>query len=137
MGTRCLVLEELTKEFGGLMAVDHLNLEIGAGERHGIIGPNGAGKTTLFNLICGEFPPSDGAVTFFGQDVTRLPTHKRIALGMSRTFQINNLFPKLSVRQNVLLAAQGLERTKFVMYRPLSSYCIYFSFWKQNRVISE
>ena len=122
MGTRCLVLEELTKEFGGLMAVDHLNLEIGAGERHGIIGPNGAGKTTLFNLICGELPPSDGAVTFFGQDVTRIPTHKRIALGMSRTFQINNLFPKLSVRQNVLLAAQGLERTKFVMYRPISSY---------------
>ena len=122
MGTRCLVLEELTKEFGGLIAVDHLNLEIEAGERHGIIGPNGAGKTTLFNLICGELPPSKGAVTFFGRDVTRIPTHKRIALGMSRTFQINNLFPKLSVRQNVLLAAQGLERTKFVMYRPISSY---------------
>ena len=66
MGTPCLVLEELTKEFGGLIAVDHLNLEIEAGERHGIIGPNGAGKTTLFNLICGELPPSDGAVTFFG-----------------------------------------------------------------------
>jgi len=122
VGTRCLVLEELTKEFGGLVAVDHLNLEIGAGERHAIIGPNGAGKTTLFNLICGELIPSEGEVVFFDEDVTRLATHKRIALGISRTFQINNLFPKLTVRQNVLLAAQGLERTKYVMYRPISSY---------------
>jgi len=122
VGTPCLVLEKLTKEFGGLVAVDHLNLEIGAGERHAIIGPNGAGKTTLFNLICGELIPSEGEVVFFGEDVTRLPTHKRIALGISRTFQINNLFPKLTVRQNVLLAAQGLEKTKYVMYRPISSY---------------
>jgi len=118
----CLVLESLTKEFGGLMAVDHVNLEIRAGERHGIIGPNGAGKTTLFNLICGELSPTDGRVIHFGEDVTRLPTHKRIGLGISRTFQINNLFPKLTVRQNILLAAQGLDRAKYVMYRPISSY---------------
>ena len=147
MGTPCLVLEELTKEFGGLIAVDHLNLEIEAGERHGIIGPNGAGKTTLFNLICGELPPSDGAVTFFGQDVTRMRTHKRIALGISRTFQINSLFPKLTVRQNLLLAAQGLERTKFVMYRPISSYSYLhdktenilheFGLWDQREVLVE
>ena len=147
MGTPCLVLEELTKEFGGLIAVDHLNLEIEAGERHGIIGPNGAGKTTLFNLICGELPPSDGAVTFFGQDVTRMRTHKRIALGISRTFQINSLFPKLTVRQNLLLAAQGLERTKFVMYRPISSYSYLhdktqnilheFDLWDQREVLVE
>jgi len=147
VGTPCLVLEELTKEFGGLIAVDHLNLEIEAGERHGIIGPNGAGKTTLFNLICGELPPSDGAVTFFGQDVTRMRTHKRIALGISRTFQINSLFPKLTVRQNLLLAAQGLERTKFVMYRPISSYSYLhdktenilheFGLWDQREVLVE
>ena len=147
MGTPCLVLEELTKEFGGLIAVDHLNLEIEAGERHGIIGPNGAGKTTLFNLICGELSPSDGAVTFFGQDVTRMRTHKRIALGISRTFQINSLFPKLTVRQNLLLAAQGLERTKFVMYRPISSYSYLhdktenilheFGLWDQREVLVE
>jgi len=120
--TPCLVLENLTKEFGGLTAVDHLHLEIKAGERHGIIGPNGAGKTTLFNLICGDLTPSSGRVIHFGNDVTKLPTHKRIALGISRTFQINKLFPKLSVLQNVLLAAQGLEKTKYVMYRPISSY---------------
>jgi branched-chain amino acid transport system ATP-binding protein len=120
--TSCLVLEGLTKEFGGLIAVDHVNLEIKTGERHGIIGPNGAGKTTLFNLICGDLSPTEGKIVHFGQDVTRLRTHKRIALGMSRTFQINNLFPKLTVLQNVLLAAQGLQGTKYVMYRPISSY---------------
>ena len=122
MDTPCLVLEGLTKEFGGLIAVDHVDLEIKAGERHGIIGPNGAGKTTLFNLICGDLSPTEGKIVHFGQDVTRLRTHKRIALGMSRTFQINNLFPKLTVLQNVLLAAQGLQGTKYVMYRPMSSY---------------
>ena len=122
MDTPCLVLEGLTKEFGGLIAVDHVDLEIRAGERHGIIGPNGAGKTTLFNLICGDLSPTEGKIVHFGQDVTRLRTHKRIALGMSRTFQINNLFPKLTVLQNVLLAAQGLQGTKYVMYRPISSY---------------
>ena len=122
MDTLCLVLESLTKEFGGLMAVDHLNLEIRAGEQHGIIGPNGAGKTTLFNLICGELSPTGGRVIHFGEDVTRLPTYKRIGLGISRTFQINNLFPKLTVHQNILLAAQGLDRAKYVMYRPISSY---------------
>jgi len=122
VGTPCLVLEGLTTEFGGLVAVDHVDLEIGAGERHGIIGPNGAGKTTLFNLICGDLTPSAGRIVHFGKDVTHISTHKRIALGMSRTFQINNLFPKLTVLQNVLLAAQGLEKTKYVMYRPISSY---------------
>ena len=122
MNTPCLVLEGLTKEFGGLIAVDHVNLEIKAGERHGIIGPNGAGKTTLFNLICGDLSPTEGRIFHFGQDVTRVRTHKRIALGMARTFQINNLFPKLTVLQNVLLAAQGLQGTKYVMYRPISSY---------------
>jgi branched-chain amino acid transport system ATP-binding protein len=120
--TPCLALEGLTKEFGGLIAVDHVTLEIKAGERHGIIGPNGAGKTTLFNLICGDLSPTEGRIVHFGQDVTRVRTHKRIALGMARTFQINNLFPKLTVLQNVLLAAQGLHGTKYVMYRPISSY---------------
>jgi branched-chain amino acid transport system ATP-binding protein len=118
----CLVLEDLTKEFGGLTAVDHVSLEIGSGERHGIIGPNGAGKTTLFNLICGDLPPSEGRIKHFGKDVTDLPTYRRIALGISRTFQINNLFPKLTVLQNALLAAQGLEKTKYVMVRPISSF---------------
>ena len=122
MDTLCLVLQGLTMEFGGLKAVDDVDLEIRAGERHAVIGPNGAGKTTLFNLICGDLTPTEGKVIHFGEDVTRFPTHKRIGLGISRTFQINNLFPKLTVRQNVLLAAQGLDRAKYVMYRPISSF---------------
>ena len=122
MDTLCLVLQDLTMEFGGLRAVDHVDLEIRAGERHAVIGPNGAGKTTLFNLICGDLTPTEGKVIHFGKDVTRFPTHKRIGLGMSRTFQINNLFPKLTVRQNILMAAQGLDRAKYVMYRPISSF---------------
>jgi branched-chain amino acid transport system ATP-binding protein len=120
--TLCLVLEEVTKNFGGLTAVDHVSLEVREGERRGIIGPNGAGKTTLFNLICGELPLSHGKIVHFGKDVTQLPPHKRTALGIARTFQITNLFPNLTVLQNLLLAAQGLERTKYVMYSPISSY---------------
>jgi branched-chain amino acid transport system ATP-binding protein len=118
----CLVLEGLTKKFGGLTAVDHVDLEIRTCERRVIIGPNGAGKTTLFNLICGQLAPSEGRILHCGKDVTRLQIHQRTAMGIARTFQITNLFPNLTVLQNLCLAAQGLERTKYVMYRPISSY---------------
>src|SRR5262245_50995882 len=92
------------------------------GDRKAIIGPNGAGKTTLFNLITGIFPATSGQVLLFGQEVTRWPSHRRTALGMARTFQITSLFPRLTVLDNVLLAIQGLRRSKFVMWRFLSSY---------------
>lgn len=118
----CLVLENLTKDFGGLRAVANVNLTVQSGERHVLIGPNGAGKTTLFNLISGELPPTEGKVIHFGRDVTSLPPYHRAALGIARTFQITNLFPNLTVLENILLACQALERTKFVMFRPLSSY---------------
>lgn len=120
--TACLNLKGLTKTFGGLHAIDGVDLEVSVGERRAIIGPNGAGKTTLFNLICGELLPTEGAISLFGKDVTKLPVHKRIALGISRTFQITNLFPQLTVLENLLLAAQGTDPAKFVMYRPISSY---------------
>ena len=99
-----------------------VTLKIMPGDRKAIIGPNGAGKTTLFNLITGIFPATSGQVVLFGQDVTRWPSHRRTALGMARTFQITSLFPKLTVLDNVLLAIQGLRRSKFVMWRFLSSY---------------
>jgi branched-chain amino acid transport system ATP-binding protein len=118
----CLALRGLSKNFGGLHAVRDLTLEIHYGDRMGILGPNGAGKTTLFHLITGVFQPTSGQVLLFGQDVTRWPPHRRAALGMARTFQITNLFPKLTVLDNVLLAVQGRRRMKFVMWRPLSSY---------------
>ena len=117
----CLDLQNVTKAFGGLHAVDEVNLQVAVGERHAMLGPNGAGKTTLFNLICGELIPTMGSIGLFGQDVTKLPAHRRIALGISRTFQITNLFPELTVLENLLLAAQGTERSKYIMYRPLAS----------------
>src|SRR6202040_280724 len=121
-GAPVLELKGLSRSFGGLRAVDDVTLKIMRGDRKAIIGPNGAGKTTLFNLITGIFPASSGQVLLFGKDVTRWPSHRRTAMGMARTFQITHLFPKLTVLDNVLLAIKGLRRSKFVMWRFLSSY---------------
>jgi branched-chain amino acid transport system ATP-binding protein len=121
-GQPVLELKGLSKSFGGLHAVRGVDLRIMPGDRKAIIGPNGAGKTTLFNLITGIFPSTAGQVLLFGQDVTTWPSHRRTALGMARTFQITHLFPKLTVLDNVLLAVKGVQPTKFVMWRFLSSY---------------
>ncbi|MDA0999088.1 MAG: ABC transporter ATP-binding protein [bacterium] len=118
----CLVVKKLAKHFGGLVAVKEVDLTVEYGERRGIIGPNGAGKTTLFNMIAGDLPPTHGEVFLHGQDITHLANYQRAYLGMSRTFQITNLFPAMSVMDNVLLAAQALGRSKFSMFRPVSSY---------------
>lgn len=117
-----LELQGIIKKFGGLTAVDDVTLHLGQGERRGILGPNGAGKTTLFHLITGVLPLTSGKVLLFGQDVSEWNTHRRIALGMSRTFQITSLFPRLSVMDNVLLAVQGLRKMKMVMFKPLSKF---------------
>ncbi len=117
-----LELSGVTKQFGGLTAVEDVALRLGPGDRRGILGPNGAGKTTLFHLITGVFPVTSGQIRLFGRDITDWPTHRRIALGMSRTFQITSLFPKLSVMDNVILAVQGLRKMKMVMLKPLSRY---------------
>ena len=118
----CLVLENLSKDFGGLRAVDGINLRVDPGERRVLIGPNGAGKTTLFNLLSGVYPVSSGKIIFFEKDVTGLPSYRRAALGIARTYQITNLFPNLTVSENLLMACQALTRTKFVMFRPVASY---------------
>ena len=117
-----LELKSLCKSFDGLQAVRDVTLQIMPGDRKAIIGPNGAGKTTLFNVITGIYPATSGQVVLFGQDVTSWPSHRRTALGMARTFQVTSLFPKLTVLDNVLLAIEGLRRSKFVMWRFLSSY---------------
>ena len=117
----CLVLDRVSRVFGGLKAVDDVNLTIAAGARHALIGPNGAGKTTLFNLISGELPVSRGTIKLFGDDITRLPPHKRAGRGMARTFQITRIFPDLTVLENLLLASEALDRQKFTMHRPLST----------------
>ena len=120
--TPVLELKGLSKSFGGLHAVRGVTFRVMPGDRKAIIGPNGAGKTTLFNLITGIFPATSGQVLLFGQDVTSWPSHQRTALGMARTFQVTHLFPKLTVLDNVLLAINGLRKSKFVMWRFLSSY---------------
>jgi len=117
-----LKLAGVSKAFGGLRAVDSVSLEVRPGEKRALIGPNGAGKTTLFSLISGEQPVSDGSIELFGRDVTRLAPYRRAALGMSRTYQITNLFPKLSALDNCLLAAQALTRVKLHLLRPMVRY---------------
>lgn len=118
--TAALVLENVTKNFGALRAVNDVSIRVEPGERRAIIGPNGAGKTTLFNLITGELPVTAGHISLFGQDITGMPPHRRIAVGLGRTYQITNVFPKLTVEENILLAAQGLSSKKFVLHRNVS-----------------
>src|SRR5262245_21612646 len=118
----CLVLDHVSRHFGGLKAVDDVTLTVEAGARHALIGPNGAGKTTLFNLISGARQGTGGRISRFGDDVTRMAPHQRAARGMARTFQITKLFPALTVVENVLLGCEALDARKFVMHRALSSY---------------
>jgi len=117
-----LRLDGVTKNFGGLRAVDDVALAVRPGERRALIGPNGAGKTTLFNLISGSLPVSAGSIMLFGRDVTNTPAHVRAAQGLARTFQITNLFPDLTVLDNCLLAVQALTPTRFAMLRPVGAY---------------
>lgn len=100
-----LKLENITKSFGGLVAVNDVSLEIQQGELIAIVGPNGAGKTTLFNLINGVFLPDSGRVIFEDKDITKMPIHKRAPLGIGRTFQIPRPFGSASVRENVAVGA--------------------------------
>ncbi|HXT06295.1 MAG TPA: ABC transporter ATP-binding protein [Roseiarcus sp.] len=101
-----LKVEGVCKSFGKLTAIDDVSLGVEPGELRAIIGPNGAGKTTFFNLISGLFAPSAGAVRFEDQDVTKLPPEARVRLGMARTFQITEIFPELSVTDNLRVAVE-------------------------------
>lgn len=113
-----LELQGVSRTFGALVALDHVSLGIGAGERRAILGANGAGKTTLFNAITGDFPPTSGRIFFFGEDVTTLPPYERIRRGLRRTYQNTMLFRRLSVRDNLYLAARGVTRRRYSVVRP-------------------
>jgi branched-chain amino acid transport system ATP-binding protein len=125
--TLALRLSNVSKAFDGLRAVDKVSLSVAAGERRALIGPNGAGKTTLFSLVSGESHPTEGQITLFGRNVTRLPPHRRAALGLSRTYQITNLFPSLTVLDNCIFAVQALTPAKLHLHRALSRYTDHFA----------
>jgi branched-chain amino acid transport system ATP-binding protein len=110
-----LEVRNVSKSFGSLVAVRDVSLAVEPGELRAVIGPNGAGKTTFFNLISGLFAPSAGAIVFDGQDITRLVPHRRVALGMARTFQITEIFPELSIAENVRI---GVEVASGFRLRP-------------------
>ncbi len=96
-----LDVQDVSRHFGSLVAVDHVSLQVEPGELRAVIGPNGAGKTTFFNLISGFFPPDTGRILFDGEDVTTLPPNARVVRGMARTFQVTEIFPELTVRENL------------------------------------
>ena len=111
MNSEFLSVDSATKRFAGFVAVDRVSFNVSQGEMVSIIGPNGAGKTTLFNMLTGQFPPSDGELRFRGQSINSLPPHKRARLGMGRTFQIAKPLVALNALDNVLIGAFLHNRT--------------------------
>ncbi len=114
-----IILEsiKLRKEFGALVAVANVSIKVKANTIHSIIGPNGAGKTTYFNLLSGNLEPTSGRVIFKGRDITNLPLYRTAHLGIGRSFQITNIFPNLTVLENVRLASQALGKDNFKFIR--------------------
>ena len=113
-----LALKGLSKHFGGVRAVDAVDLDVERGQIFGLIGPNGSGKTTIVNLICGLFPPTAGAVLLHGDDITALPPHARVHRGIARTFQNIRLFGQLPVWQNLWIAQNSAERADGTAFLP-------------------
>ncbi len=101
-----LEVREATKHFGSLKAVSGVSMRVASGELRAIIGPNGAGKTTFFNLITGFFPPTSGDILLDGRNINRVPAAARVKMGMGRTFQITEIFPELTVRENARIAVE-------------------------------
>ncbi len=101
-----LHVKNVSRHFGSLVAVQDVSMTVEPGELRAVIGPNGAGKTTFFNLISGLFPPSAGQILFDNQDVTRATPVERVRMGMVRTFQITEIFPELTIRENLRIAVQ-------------------------------
>ena len=113
--------EKLVKRFGGITATNLVSLDIHRGARHALIGPNGAGKTTLINQLTGVLPPTEGRVLLGERDITMLAPHKRVALGLVRTFQINQLWPTLTPLQSLALAVSSRLNLAHRWWRPLGS----------------
>lgn len=110
-----LETKDLTIQFGGHTAVDHVTVDIREKQLTSIIGPNGAGKTTFFNLLSGQLSPTEGEIYFRGENITSLSSTKRSRLGIGRSFQITNVFPNLTVLENVRLAIQSKQKVRYQM----------------------
>ena len=118
-----LETKNLCKYFGGLKAVDRVDFQVREGQLKSIIGPNGAGKTTFFNLLCGLYPPTSGKIHFLGNDITDKKMNQVSQVGITKTFQITHVFPRLSVFENVRISAQSRKSS--------------FNFWKKADDFSE
>jgi branched-chain amino acid transport system ATP-binding protein len=121
-----LEVQSLTKRFDGLVALDTIDLEIAQGELAALIGPNGSGKTTLFNCITGFLRPEEGKVLYKGKDITKMPAHEIALLGISRSFQLAMVFPKLTLQENLILALQQRQEEnlfkRFLMTRDIRMF---------------
>jgi branched-chain amino acid transport system ATP-binding protein len=112
-----LSVEGLCKSFGGVVATDRLDLEVRDGETHAVIGPNGAGKSTLIALLCGELRPSAGRIRFAGRDITDLPAHARVGIGLARSFQVTSLLASFTAAENVQVALRPRFGSSLVFWR--------------------
>ena len=119
-----LEVDNICKTFSDFRAVNGANLRVNAGEMVAVIGPNGAGKTTLFNLITGQLTPDSGTVRFKGEDITRLAPHRICRKGIARSFQIANIFPRLTVFRNVQVSVLSQQRKSTVLFRPVQSIAV-------------
>jgi len=119
-----LSVEQIHKVFDDFKAVNGANLTVYRGELVAVIGPNGAGKTTLFNLICGQLKPDRGRVILNGEDITRLPTFEICRRGIARSFQIANIFPRLSVFRNVQVSVLSQQRRSLKLFRPAQKIAV-------------
>src|SRR5215468_9000842 len=116
-----LELENLHKSFGGTAIIRGVHLEVKRGQRHALIGPNGAGKSTLFNLFSGQYVPSSGEILLNGESIAGLPPHAINRRGLSRSFQITNVFPRMSVSENLRISIMGRHGHRLTLFRPIGS----------------
>lgn len=124
LGPVLLRCKDLTRRWGGLVAVNQVNLDLHKGEVHAVIGTNGAGKSTLINLLSGEFPPSSGSVELGAQDITAWPQPKRARAGLGRSYQRNTIYPSFTVLENCRLAAQANTQKPWTIWQKATNCTI-------------
>jgi branched-chain amino acid transport system ATP-binding protein len=129
-----LQLKNLSKRFGGVVAVDSVDLEVTAGEVHALIGPNGAGKTTLIGQISGSVAIDDGEIFFLEKNITRARQHERVRAGLARSYQITSIFKRFTVLENLALAVQARSGSSFSFWKPVAAESVLFD---EARAIAE